>query len=84
MGERHNLAIEVQHLLDELCVELGFCLPSTEQQRLLNAPLRDADAFTNAVFAAEGMDPSFYPSLHARVRERIARRIPTWIHESED
>jgi hypothetical protein len=54
---------EVPWLLDELCVALGFCLPAAERDTLMNAPARDVDAFTDAVFAAEGMDPCLHKEL---------------------
>ena len=63
--------VAVQRLLDELCVELGFCLPSREQARLLQSPPTDPDEFTNAVFAAEGMDPHLFPDLRSEVCIRV-------------
>jgi hypothetical protein len=63
--------VAVQRLLDELCVELGFCLPSREQARLLQSPPTDPDEFTNAVFAAEGMDPHLFPDLRSEVSIRV-------------
>jgi SAM-dependent methyltransferase len=66
-------AIMVQRLLDELCVDLGFCLPADEQQRLRQSPPADVDVFTDAVFHAEGMDPGSDRRLRTEVRQRIAR-----------
>lgn len=37
-------AIEVQQLLDELCIGLGFCLPKPDQERLRRGPFLDTDA----------------------------------------
>jgi len=42
---------ELPWLLDELRVELRFCLPAANHDALMNAPPRDVDAFTGAVFA---------------------------------
>jgi hypothetical protein len=42
--------LEVQRLLDKLCVDLGFCLPPQEQVRLSANPPDDVCAFTDAVF----------------------------------
>ncbi|WP_344479399.1 hypothetical protein [Nonomuraea monospora] len=75
---------EVHWLLDELCVRHGFCLPPGKQQRLLEqAPFMTVDAFTDAVFIAEGMDPSLYKNLRRGVRETVQRRLPAIKHESE-
>ena len=48
---------EIETLLGDLCVRLGFCLPPQEQDRLIDAPPSSARVFTDAVFMAEGMNP---------------------------
>ena len=65
--------VDVEWLLHELCVDLGFCLPPAEQARMRDVPLGDVDGFTDAVFAAEGLDPRLYRDLRQQVRERVAR-----------
>ena len=63
----------VQQLLDELCVRLGFCLPPAAQVRLVRDPPADTTAFTDAVFAAEGLDPALAPrALYRMVRDRVS------------
>ena len=52
-------ATQIDHLLSELCAELGYCLPPAERERLVPAPPPTALAFTRAVFVAEGMDPDY-------------------------
>jgi hypothetical protein len=55
--------------VDELCLNLGFCLPPREQQRLRESPPLNIEAFTDAVFAAERLN-SFYPAtLRRQMRE---------------
>ena len=49
--------MDVGPLLVELCVDLGFCLSPFNIARLRNAPPVGVDAFVDAVFAAEGLDP---------------------------
>ncbi len=49
---------QVKQLLDDLCVHVGFCLPLADQLRLQDSVPSDPDAFTDAVFRAEGLDPS--------------------------
>lgn len=46
---------QTQRLLDELCVDLGFCLPSGEQDQLKNHPPVDVEAFTATVIQLEGL-----------------------------
>ena len=72
MGERLSPS-RARVLLDDLCIKYGFCLPPVEYERLRDAPPEDVEAFTDAVFVAEGMDP--WGDLHLRrlVKARVAR-----------
>jgi hypothetical protein len=65
----------VASLLDESCVDLGFCLPPEARVRLQGAPPGDVDAFTDAVFVAEGLDPRLDKRLRRHVRERVVRHF---------
>lgn len=47
----------VEAALEELCAKLGYCLPPSEQEALLNDPPTDMEAFVDAVLLAEGLDP---------------------------
>jgi hypothetical protein len=71
VGAADDRTVAVQRLLDELCVELGFCLRSRERTQLLQSPPTDPDEFTDAVFAAEGMDPRLFPQLRSQVMVRV-------------
>ncbi len=68
---------QVEALLYELCVVLGFCLPPDEQARLRESPPTDVDAFTDAVIRAEGLDPHADIPLHMRrdIRSRVAEHF---------
>lgn len=44
-------------LFYRLCVDLGFCLRRDHIERLLTDPPEDVYSFTNAIFAAEGLNP---------------------------
>ena len=63
---------QIAYLLDELCVELGFCLPPDERARLQNKPPEDIDAFTDDVFRAEGLEPMADRQLRRQVRAKVA------------
>jgi len=41
----------------------------------MNAPPRDVETFTDAVLAAEGIDPSLNKQLRRAVRSKIERRV---------
>jgi hypothetical protein len=68
------VCMDVARLLDDLCSDLGFCLPPEDRERLLTSPPATVDAFTDAVFIAEGMDPEFADrDLWRQVRSRVAK-----------
>ena len=68
---------QVEALLSELCVVLGFCLLPDEQARLRESPPTDVDTFTDAVIRAEGLDPHADIPLHMRrdIRSRVAEHF---------
>lgn len=64
---------EVESLLSELCVRLGFCLPPGARERLAKSPPGDVTEFANAVFVTEGLDPSTADRrLYRQVRATVA------------
>jgi hypothetical protein len=73
-------ASTVAWLLCELCVELGFCLPPEAQRRLQSALPAGAEAFADAVLAAEGMDPQ---TADPRLRQQVSARIAKHFQETE-
>lgn len=68
---------QVQKLLDELCVVLGFCLPPGEQARIRSSPPGEVESFVDAVILAEGLDPAVGVSLTVRrsIRDRVFRHF---------
>jgi hypothetical protein len=48
---------EVAYLIKDLCRDLGFCLLAEAANKFESNPPRTIDAFTRAVFEAEGLDP---------------------------
>ena len=75
-----TLESELPWLLDELCAELGFCLRPEQRAALEASPPRSVDAFTDAVFAAQGIDPSNGKRLYAQVHEKVQRRVGRWMN----
>jgi hypothetical protein len=67
---------EIDRLLGDLCIDLGFCLPEEERARLRASPPADLDSFTDAVIVAEGLDPAVIEKrLRAQVRERVEKSL---------
>ena len=76
VDDQVDIAVDLQGLLDELCVRLGFCLPPQEQERLRQTrPPLDVDEFTDAVFVAERMDPRLYKASRRRVRDCVEQHL---------
>ena len=61
---------QAEFLFDELCVEYGFCLSAAARAALLARGPHDAEAFTVAVFRAEGLEP--IPSHRQLYRAMLA------------
>ncbi len=75
---------QVTALLDKLCVELGFCLPREDYERLEQSPPADIDSFTKAVFLAEGLDPETERlNLYRQVRATVAEAFKKALTEAD-
>jgi hypothetical protein len=70
----------VDALLYELCAKLGFCLRHEDWARLRERPPLEVDAFTDAVFMAEGMRPE--SDLH--LRREVHKRVREHFRAAED
>lgn len=66
-------ADDIETLLETLCVELGICFHGETYDRLVDSPPPDAEAFTAAVFRAQGLDPAGNGKLHRQVQFRVSR-----------
>jgi hypothetical protein len=78
VGHRFNLDFDVEQLLVELCIDLGFCLPPDEIRQLCQSPPKTVDSFTDAVFEAEGMGDMSDTDLRRQVRDVVARHMSRW------
>jgi hypothetical protein len=68
---------QITFLLEELCIELGFCLSPEAQAQLTREPPHTATEFADAVIRAEGLDPEAGISrqLYREVKARIAKHF---------
>ena len=60
---------------------MGFCLPADRQRRLTEQPPPDAHQFTEAVFIAEGLDPS---TADLRLYRQVKAIVADAFRRSED
>jgi hypothetical protein len=70
--------IKLTRLLSELCTDLGFSLPLRDPARFEKLLPSGIDAFTDAIFLAEGLDPQMEKQLRRKVRERVANHFAAW------
>jgi len=68
----NSIEAELEQLLDQICVELGFCLPHKVKSRLIKVPPKTSEKFTQSVIKAEGLnidalDKSLYKSLFIKI-----------------
>jgi len=65
---------DVRPLLDKLCVDLGFCLPPAESEKLIVDPPQTVLEFANAVLLAEGLAPEVADRhLFRQVRDYVSQ-----------
>ena len=71
--QRTLMDSDVEALLYRVCVDLGLCLNSDTYDQLVTHASDGIDAMTDAIFTAQGMNPSTAdPKLYGRVREYVA------------
>jgi hypothetical protein len=76
---------QVNDLLYELCVQLGFCIPPDDAMRLAESPPEDVRSFVDAVIAAEGLDPATYDRrIYRKVRDMVAEVFQAAADEHPD
>ena len=70
-----SLENRLEHLLNELCVDLGFCLPAEKRRGISRRERVDALEFAFAVLAAEGLQPEYekqwVDTISARFRKEF-------------
>jgi hypothetical protein len=74
MKQRHaprTMAEGLDFLLYDICVELGFCLPSAENARICATKSWDADGFAAEIIRIEGLNPDEHIAWKRRMRNRF-------------
>jgi len=66
-------AREISWLLEDLCVNQGFCLPRDVQEQLVASPPPTPEAFATAVVLAEGLDPLLEKRLYQSVLDTVQK-----------
>ena len=69
---------DVEWLLEDLCVELGFSMAVREPDRFVELVERGPEAFSDAVLIAEGLDPRLEKRWRRDLRDFVSARFERW------
>lgn len=61
----------VEYILKDLCVELGFCIPRSEAEKLKSLKRLEANEFASLVLTAEGMVPEYEKQWVRKISSRF-------------
>lgn len=62
---------KIEYLLNDLCVDWGFCIPPDDQRRIIEARSWEADDFSCQVLNAERMNPEYEKQWRKKIRSRF-------------
>ncbi len=62
---------KIEYLLNDLCLDWGFCIPPEEAKRIAESKQLEADDFACQVLIAEGMNPEYEIQWRRRIREKF-------------
>lgn len=74
---------ELHWLLDVLCVEWGFCIPSEASEDISRRSSLTASEFATAVLQSEGMNPENEKEWFRRIRDRFVEEFGERITSDE-
>jgi hypothetical protein len=66
---------QLELLLHDLCVDLGYCLPPEGMNFIRVNPPIDVDECTDIVMTEDGLSPEQYPEKRKEVRAVVARHF---------
>ncbi len=65
----------IEKLLNELCVEWGFCIDQESVNKLKNSESLEAEEFAHAVLAAEGMNAELEIEWNRKIKRKFTERF---------
>ena len=68
-----SLEEDLRVLLNKLCTEWGFCIPTSATELIATREEISSDEFARAVLLAEGMDVSPYSEWYKKIQSRFER-----------
>lgn len=70
-----SLEDRLSHLLYELCVDWGFCIPPADAQRIASTTPLTADQFAYEVLTAEGFVAEYEKRWFRQIRQLFVDRF---------
>ncbi len=75
---------EIDKLLGKLCVDLGFCLPPKEQDRIASKVFWESTDFAKEVVSSEGLNPEYESRWVREIRNRFINHFGSNEYSSEN
>jgi hypothetical protein len=75
LKQSSSLEDRLSHLLYELCVDWGFCIPPADRQRIASTKTLTADQFARAVLTAEGFVAEYEMRWFEQIRQRFVDKF---------
>lgn len=72
---------KIKYLLNDLCVDLGFCIPPKDAKRIVESKQLEADDFACQILVAEGMNPEYEIQWRRKIREKFIKQLGTKYYE---
>ncbi|WP_428151928.1 hypothetical protein [Brevundimonas sp.] len=72
---------QIDDLLHELCVDLGFCLHGEAAEQFYENTPADPESFARAVFAADGLD--FDSETRDGLKQAVKNRVAKYMRPTE-
>ena len=79
-----NLDKEIDNLLGELCVRLGFCIPPKEHDRIASMGYWQAEEFAKDVISAEGLNPEYEVKWLREIRNKFIEHFGSSEYEARN
>lgn len=73
---------EISDFLGVLCVELGFCIPPDDQDRIASLGSWEATEFAKDVIEGEGLNPEYQPKWVREIRNRFIEQFGSNVFNS--
>jgi hypothetical protein len=74
---------DLRDLLDELCVEWGFCIPPAACDEISRRSSLSAGEFASAVLQAEGMNPEYEKKWFQKLSDLFVGRFGEFVSADE-